>query len=119
MPGRGCARPAKRPSCATGTWPISWPRPAQPNPNCKVQINRPCWTAWKASTTTCAALDYAAATPGRAERGLALAGPLSKFWWTRGYYREARGHLERALAQTPADAVTYARAKSLHGLGNI
>ncbi|HEX5504771.1 MAG TPA: tetratricopeptide repeat protein, partial [Thermomicrobiales bacterium] len=55
---------------------------------------------------------------GAAETGLRLAGALHWFWYTRGYFAEGRGWLERALA-APGAAPDGARARALTGAGML
>ncbi|HZO90449.1 MAG TPA: tetratricopeptide repeat protein [Chthonomonadaceae bacterium] len=60
----------------------------------------------------------ARAQPPPSELGLQLARLLWRFWYVRGYVREGRMWLERALEQNP-NAVSAVRAWALHGAGNL
>ena len=56
--------------------------------------------------------------------GVRAAGALWRFWWTRGYLTEGREKLMRALTSLggewmQAEEVKKARAKVLHGIGNV
>ena len=62
------------------------------------------------------ALDWCLAEPDRSETGLELAGALTWFWFKRGYLREARQWLERALAASPTSPPGL-RAKAIVNLG--
>lgn len=57
------------------------------------------------------------------EQALRLAGPLSQFWLGRGYVNEARERLTEVLLLSAAgmgqSPPTEARAKALHGAGNL
>jgi predicted ATPase/DNA-binding CsgD family transcriptional regulator len=57
-----------------------------------------------------------AETAGEAEIGLRLAGAMTPFWVVRGYYREGRDWLERALGWGEPQP-TPARARALNGAG--
>ena len=61
------------------------------------------------------ALDWAMAEPGRGERALELANSLWSFWLKRGYFKEGRRRLERALGAT-AQPAPGSRACALIGL---
>ncbi len=63
-----------------------------------------------------AALSWSEQAPGDRERGLRLAGALSRFWFSRGYLHEGRRWLETALEQNK-HAQPAMRAKALNGLG--
>lgn len=52
----------------------------------------------------------------RREVGLRIAGRLTWFWHLRGYWREGRDVLARALAACP-DAPAYLRGRALAGMG--
>jgi hypothetical protein len=54
---------------------------------------------------------------GDAERALALAGALSRYWWMRGHAATGRGRVERALALAGGSAA--ARAAALLGAGGL
>ena len=54
-----------------------------------------------------------------AEFALRFCGALSWFWYLRGYWSEGRGWLEGALGLAQAGGLTSARAKALHGAGNL
>jgi predicted ATPase/Tfp pilus assembly protein PilF/DNA-binding SARP family transcriptional activator len=62
------------------------------------------------------ALEWTEAS-GQIEVGLRLAGALWRFWLTRGYADEGRERLQKAIAQSAE--LTAARAKALHGAGNL
>ena len=55
-------------------------------------------TAWSASTTTCAPLDWSMAKPDPAI-AVRLAFALWRFWQQRGYLNEARARFEALEAQ--------------------
>ncbi len=61
--------------------------------------------------------DRAASSDSRPDEGLALCGALWWFWHVRGYLREGRSWLERALAFSAAPS--EARAEALTGLGML
>jgi len=63
-----------------------------------------------------AALEWSAAAPERAERGLLLAGLLCEFWQFGGYAREGCNWLKRLLAQSGEAATAAARARALQGM---
>jgi len=63
-----------------------------------------------------AALEWSKVRAGT-EVGLRLAGALSPFWSERGYWREGRGWLEGALANSPQGSP--ARGKALYGAGYL
>jgi predicted ATPase len=54
-----------------------------------------------------------------AEAGLRMAGALPRFWEIRGYSSEGQRWVEEALAQTPADSRTAARAKALSTIADL
>ncbi len=56
-------------------------------------------------------------TSGQAQAGLRLAGALWRFWFIRGLFDEGRERLQQALSQSAEP--TAARAKALHGAGNL
>ncbi len=64
-----------------------------------------------------AALAWCKSAEDGAEAGLRLAGALWRFWQTRGYVSQGRGHLVEALKQKGATVSTLARAKALNGAG--
>jgi non-specific serine/threonine protein kinase len=61
------------------------------------------------------ALDWAMAEPARSESALAMANALWPFWLKRGYFKEGRRRLERAL-QNAASPQPILRARALIGL---
>ncbi len=63
-----------------------------------------------------AALGWALAEDG-CTTAVRLAGALWRFWWMHGHYREGRGWLETALAQTAGTDAQ--RAKALYGAGSL
>jgi len=64
-----------------------------------------------------AALEWSQQAADSAELGLLLAGALRGFWVNRGYWSEARGWLEGALARPEAIEYPRALAKVLWSLG--
>jgi predicted ATPase/DNA-binding SARP family transcriptional activator len=66
-----------------------------------------------------AALAWSHAEAGTGEQGLRLVGALWELWDHRGYWREGRGWMERALARAAALGRTAARAKALSGAGEM
>lgn len=64
-----------------------------------------------------AALEWSSGDSDSGERGLRLAAALWRFWYIRGYLSEGRSWLRDLLA-LPATA-PVARAKALHGAGNL
>jgi predicted ATPase/DNA-binding SARP family transcriptional activator len=66
-----------------------------------------------------AALAWSQAEDGSGEEGLRLVGALWELWDHRGYWREGRGWMERALARAAALGRTAARAKALSGAGEM
>ncbi|BDI30449.1 hypothetical protein CCAX7_25000 [Capsulimonas corticalis] len=66
-----------------------------------------------------AALARIADDPQATETDLRLSGALWRFWYVRGYYREGRRNLERALARPASHIFPSARAKGLWGAGNL
>jgi non-specific serine/threonine protein kinase len=61
------------------------------------------------------ALVWSSRAGGNAAGGLALAGALWRFWYTRGYADEGRGWLSKLLSVAPGGQAAAARAKALHG----
>jgi predicted ATPase/DNA-binding winged helix-turn-helix (wHTH) protein len=61
------------------------------------------------------ALAWSSGAGGNAAGGLALAGALWRFWYTRGYAGESRGWLSKLLSVGPGGQAAAARAKALHG----
>ncbi len=51
--------------------------------------------------------------------GLRLAAALWRFWWLRGYLTEGRAALEEMLASDVAGVPVAARARALHGAGEL
>lgn len=66
-----------------------------------------------------AALEWSAGPTGDVQIGLRLAGTLSRFWWLRGHFIEARAYLERLLARPGALEPNANRAKALYALGVV
>ena len=64
-----------------------------------------------------AVLAWSCTTPATTELGLRLAGALHGFWWRRNFQREARGWLERLLAQ--GGGSVRARATALLNLAGM
>jgi predicted ATPase/DNA-binding winged helix-turn-helix (wHTH) protein len=64
------------------------------------------------------ALDWAMADPTRCERALGLANSLWPFWLKRGYFKEGRRRLERALGATVQPGLGL-RACALIGLVHL
>jgi non-specific serine/threonine protein kinase len=58
------------------------------------------------------ALDWAMAEPARSESALAMANALWPFWLKRGYFKEGRRRLERALQNAASPSPSCARARS-------
>jgi non-specific serine/threonine protein kinase len=67
-----------------------------------------------------AALDALLRDPSteQAELALRLTAPLWHFWWSRGYAREGRAWLDRALA-VAVDVPAQLRASALHAAGEL
>ena len=65
------------------------------------------------------ALDSCSSDSSGLEPGMRAAGRLWWFWYTRSHWTEARGHLERFLAQSTLHQQSAARAEVLFALGSI
>jgi predicted ATPase/transcriptional regulator with XRE-family HTH domain len=64
-----------------------------------------------------AALDWFHDSPTGSDAELRLAGALWWFWQLRGYWREGRAYLERALARVSRAHLRQAQARALCGAG--
>jgi len=64
-----------------------------------------------------AALDWFHHSPTGSDAELRLAGALWWFWQLRGYWREGRAYLERALARVTPAQIRPAQARALCGAG--
>jgi predicted ATPase/class 3 adenylate cyclase len=65
------------------------------------------------------ALEWAAGSPERVQKGLTIAGALTRFWEIRGNLEEARDTFTDILSAPGAEAPTLARAVALAGAGRV